>query len=99
MEYETDEVGNRWLFDVYTDGYKKTEADGRPEVIDRHAQHGGLRLNRTAKPHARPLVITSWQRGNDRCKNSGKHSSRDIIRTILYSHMEKTMNIPDPPSK
>ncbi|KAK7703358.1 hypothetical protein SLS64_009025 [Diaporthe eres] len=34
MESETDETGNRWVFNVYADGYKKVDAEGRAEAIN-----------------------------------------------------------------
>ncbi|KAG6368819.1 hypothetical protein INS49_003035 [Diaporthe citri] len=34
MESETDETGNRWVFNVYADGYKKADAGGRTEATD-----------------------------------------------------------------
>lgn len=34
MEFETDETGDRWVFNVYADGYKKVNAKGQPEAID-----------------------------------------------------------------
>ncbi|KAL1864581.1 hypothetical protein Daus18300_007598 [Diaporthe australafricana] len=34
MDFETDETGNRWVFNVFADGYKKIDADGQPEAID-----------------------------------------------------------------
>lgn len=34
MEFEADETGNRWVFNVYADGYKKVNAEGQSEAID-----------------------------------------------------------------
>lgn len=34
MEFETDEAENRWVFNVYADGYKKTDVDGKTEAIN-----------------------------------------------------------------
>lgn len=34
MDFERDETGNRWVFNVFADGYKKIDADGQPEAID-----------------------------------------------------------------
>ncbi|KAG8157432.1 hypothetical protein KVR01_012816 [Diaporthe batatas] len=34
LEFETDETQNRWVFNVYADGYNKVDADGQPEAVD-----------------------------------------------------------------